>query len=427
VTEFSQVAVSALANNACINGGFESGDFTGWGEGRDGAGAVPASATWGSSGAGTSHNGPGILSWQLSGTQQMFGNKGRLPVIPGQIVRLGCWQRSSVGDEVVVGDNLKVGVVGFDAAGVYIPGSETTIATYIYAGSAVLRELTGTYSVPAGVAYVGFYLDGTFTGTWLVDDCYLSLLSPLEQKVVASYGLALDADGKTVGMYGYNDGVTGKLVFDFDEVDFLSGTSGSSITGGIIKQTKGGYMYVTGAGFGASSDLTMWYGPAQAVSACTKANAIAYADTSGHFHIESLTTGDIEFYGSSDSTAVPNTLTLTVDDTDGGPKTLTATYSGERHFISTSSTPQSGTATLSLWRKIGSGSYVQLGSNRTVTFTDDVNDYDGSRYIHDFTGSLSTTFTDSNTTTGQTFTYQWRLTARSQTVSIQNMSLRSVE
>lgn len=54
---------------------------------------------------------------------------------------------------------------------------------------------------------------------------------------------------------------------------------------GRITTSNGVYMKVQGVAFGANNDLIDWYGPVMAITACTKANAIMYADTAGNYHL----------------------------------------------------------------------------------------------------------------------------------------------
>ena len=54
---------------------------------------------------------------------------------------------------------------------------------------------------------------------------------------------------------------------------------------GRITTSNGVYMKVQGVAFGANNDLIEWFGPQMAITSCTKANAIMYADTAGNFHL----------------------------------------------------------------------------------------------------------------------------------------------
>lgn len=247
----------------------------------------------------------------------------------------------------------------------------------------------------------------------------------------ASYGLSLAVSGKVVGWYALNDGTTGSLIFDMDEVIFENASGSSRIEGGIVVQKAGGYMTVTGPGFGASGDLMKWYGLVRAVNTCTKANAIGYEDTSGHIYYPSATFGDINFDAGSDALTAPQTLQLINNDTNGNPKVVTCTYGFvAAAMVRFDSSAPSGSAVVSLWRKVGTGSFVQLGSTQNITMDASATDYGDDWYYKQVGCSVTFNVTDTDASLSN-HTYELRLTSRTissgLTAELQSMSIHTTE
>ena len=246
----------------------------------------------------------------------------------------------------------------------------------------------------------------------------------------AGFAFVLDVNGKVAGMMGLNDGTISTLTFNFDEVNFVSDDGSTSISGGVTVYKANGYMSVLGAGFGANGDLMRWYGTQRSVSTCTKANAISYEDTTGHVFVPSITVGDIVYFANSSTNTTPQTLALTATDTNGDTKVITCTYAFGAFRSNKSGAMPTGSATLQLWRKVGTGSFTQLGSTKTCTFVGEVFDTGDTFYDVSLQGELTFTYNDTEPTLAP-HTYEWRLTSRT-TSNIgsfgnQNMTLKSVE
>lgn len=248
----------------------------------------------------------------------------------------------------------------------------------------------------------------------------------------AAWGFQLDVNGYTGGAYALNDGTIVKLLFNMDEVTFTSATgNGTSIAGGIIIQRKGGYMVVNGPGFGASGELLEWFGPDMPVGDCTTANAISYKTTSGDIPAPppAPTGTEIKFNTSSESTSSTNTLQLVNNNTAGASKTVTANYYFRSSYQSVSDTITDESATVSLWRKVGAGSFVQLGSTQSVTLNDMVEAGAPHKWRHTLEGACSLVVTDTDTSLSD-HTYEWRLTSRSASAgadAIQTMTIKTLE
>jgi hypothetical protein len=242
------------------------------------------------------------------------------------------------------------------------------------------------------------------------------------------WSLAVSADGTTGRIVAMVDGEERDLIIDMDQVTFLGKNGQSSIIGGNFVQQAGGYMTVSGPGFGANSDLLDWFGPVMPVSACTIANSITARDIYGKPHTPAPPSVEpIEFNAFSGSTAAPNTLQLVNNDTAGAAKTVTARYYFQATWINPSDSPEAGSATLSLWRKVGAGAFAQLGATQNVVFTDTVEPGPSSKWRHTLEGVCELVVADTDTSLSN-HTYEWRLTARSGTApTIQTMTIKTVE
>lgn len=89
-------------------------------------------------------------------------------------------------------------------------------------------------------------------------------------------GVTLDANGHVTGWEINNDGRRGGMVITADTFQIVppDGTEMLAWQGGNLIASKGGFMKVTGAGFGASGNLIEWFGAAMPANACTVENAV---------------------------------------------------------------------------------------------------------------------------------------------------------
>jgi hypothetical protein len=339
----------------------------------------------------------------------------------------------------------------YNAAGGSISVSDAPIsaAPSIYAAattppliSAFPRVATAASQPPAGAAYAELSFAAIGTGE---ANPYVLVFEPMLEQATATqtqpspynmggaesfamWSLELTADGRVAGIYAMVDGVRRDLVFDFDSVTFVSSDGNSSIEGGVIRQSFGGYMIVSGPGIGASADMLEWYGPSMPVANITKANAITYKDLTGKsYQPVPPATEPIEFNASSNTTTSPQTLQLVNNNTAGANKVVTARYYFQSR-VTNKVASGSGSATLSLWRKVGAGAFVQLGSSINVNFTDNAMTMGGGWYDHDLSGSGELIVTDTDTSLS-THTYEWRLTSRTSTwpATAQSLTIKTVE
>lgn len=134
-------------------------------------------------------------------------------------------------------------------------------------------------------------------------------------------------------------------------------------TGRIIWD-NGAYMKVTGVGFGSTNQFIEWFGPKMAISSCTESNAIQYLRTDGSAYFGgSLSAGTLKT-----SVSDPGLGSTQVIDgpfgTNGGPINVVASYNYTFNFSSDNYTFNAGSGTtaitLTLYRKIGTGSEVQV-------------------------------------------------------------------
>jgi phage host-nuclease inhibitor protein Gam len=160
-----------------------------------------------------------------------------------------------------------------------------------------------------------------------------SVAADAQGRAQAIYGLRTNVNGHVVGFGLSNDGATGEFAVLADKFLIVDPSNGSTVASpfsviggttyitnarvgaaqidslsvnqltagslnvnltldgvmdigqGKITFDNGVYMKVQGVAFGANNDLIEWYGPKMAIVACTKANAIMYADTTGNYHL----------------------------------------------------------------------------------------------------------------------------------------------
>lgn len=186
--------------------------------------------------------------------------------------------------------------------------------------------------------------------------------STVDGKLTASYGIAVDANGRIASLKLLSNGVTSSIEFIATTFKVYNGTTTETpfeISGGVVKiktanvgvltaanisvstlsalsadlgtitagqlnLTSGSYVVRHGAGFGASSDLVLWYGLAStAIGSATKTNGVFALATDGKIYAGSaelsnpvrLTIGSaINVIGSSGFTG---TITVTASGGNG--------------------------------------------------------------------------------------------------------------
>ncbi len=428
ITQINNVIVESSAVSIA-NPSFERDE--GWASGPGNVN-LPTDVEYLTESTGHYHIRSGVRALKVGAGRTVYSNS-LFKASSGERFRVGGHVRSWNPSVPGAGQNARIGLRAYDADGNYITSSAESYIIYTSTGSNFgYRSGYGYWTAPEGVVHVSMYLaHGAGTGYVLFDDVFCERLTGTDERVLATSALKQDVDGKVSSIVAMNDGTESEIVFDFDNVRFESSDGGSTISGDVIVQRADGYMYATGAGFGANDDLVMWYGTERAVDSCTKANAIAYADTTGKYFIQSLQVGDYEFNANNGgNTAAPQTLQLVVNETNGGTKKITAIYSFSGFRFSAKATlPQpSGSATLQLWRKIGSGSFQKLGSDQVVQLTGSTeNDpMGGSTAL--LNGNLTYEYEDTSSSLS-THTYEWRLVSLSSSIpaNSQNMSLKSLE
>lgn len=190
-------------------------------------------------------------------------------------------------------------------------GSASEIAT-----EASLSDLESSLTTTLTTAYQD--ADATLYGTVTTE--YTTAVNTVNNKLTASYGITVDVNGRIAQLKLLSDGTTSAVKFlastfqvyngSTDEAPFiveggvvkakkvqansvtateinvstLSAITANlgTITAGQLNLTSGSYVVRHGAGFGASSDLVMWYGPSStAIGSATKTNGIFALATDG--------------------------------------------------------------------------------------------------------------------------------------------------
>ena len=174
-----------------------------------------------------------------------------------------------------------------------------------------------------------------------------------------------------------------RLIFEADgEVIWFSDANGLTMNKA-LRWVAGGTannpdtMYVIGLGFGANSDLMDWFGPfATTVEGCTRFNGIRAKTVDGRSYLAGTLEGGSAIMSSKSSTGT--VVEETSIGANGNITQATASFSitRQRSFSTNSNLPNSttsfGSATLSVSRREGSGSYVQEASitvSGTITRT----------------------------------------------------------
>lgn len=232
-----------------------------------------------------------------------------------------------------------------------------------------------------------------------------------------SYGSNIMLAAQSLGLF--NAGGSGELL---KVLEIVGGTAKFSSP---IEIQVGSAKLVLGPGFGASSDLVMWFGPTMAQSAMTKANATFWMDTAGSAYFGgTLSAGVLRNSGQSSNLSATDEFILGPFGTNGDPKIVTVNWYYQIYGArDTNPTTQTDTvaATVTLYRSIGGGAYTEIASQSVSAGSaawnvnaygdpvDSPNPMGGNTGFqdYDFTGTKSITFsfTDTNTSTGD-FSYK---------------------
>lgn len=233
----------------------------------------------------------------------------------------------------------------------------------------------------------------------------------------AQYVLAVDVNGRVGGMRLANNGATVSLEFLADVFKLVNPSGADSLTweNGVMVARSGGYMKVTGKGFGVGGNLIDWYGPVMAVSACSTANSIYHMTRTGSAYFGgTLSAGLLRNAVTATSTAVDAQCVNGPFGTNGNPKTVVVSYSFTKNDIANTGTwtSTSGTvaATIQVYRKVGAGA-ESLVTTLNVTGTYEVANEPGGPSGLTSRMNGSTTFVDNTAGTGD-FTYRAVITAR---------------
>jgi hypothetical protein len=140
------------------------------------------------------------------------------------------------------------------------------------------------------------------------------------------------------------------------------------VTNGRTIVRTGGYIKVTGAPFGSSSQFIEWYGPDQAsLATCTEANAVYYLKTNGSAYFGgTLAAGIIRNSAQTTDTSATATIPIGPFSTNGGTKTVVVSYSYLRTYSCNSFTGSisgaAGSAVVIIEKSVNGGAWTQIGT-----------------------------------------------------------------
>jgi len=184
-------------------------------------------------------------------------------------------------------------------------------------------------------------------------------------------------------------------------------------TGRII-WTNGIYMKVAGVGFGSNNQFIEWFGPHFSnFNNCTEANAIQYLKTNGDAYFGgSLLAGTLTNQGTTSDITASAFIDIGPFNTNGKQKKVTVSYNLQ--YIAqtgSSANPGNPTATVTLYRGVGGGSWVPVTTLSVTGSRDTLDNTAPGVWEHSMVASGSKTITD-NTAGTADFMYRAALTAR---------------
>lgn len=191
----------------------------------------------------------------------------------------------------------------------------------------ITAEASTRASADTAIASSVTTLTATVAGNTASISTNATAIATVDGKLTASYGIAVDANGRIASLKLLSNGVTSSIEFIATTFKVYNGTTTETpfeISGGVVKiktanvgvltaanisvtnlaaisadlgtitagqlnLTAGSYVVRHGAGFGASSDLVMWYGLSSvAIGSATKTNGVFALATDGKVYYGSL-------------------------------------------------------------------------------------------------------------------------------------------
>jgi len=150
-----------------------------------------------------------------------------------------------------------------------------------------------------------------------------SVLADRTGKLEGQYTLSIDTNGRLQG-FKLAGSASGPASFSFIDTDLNMGIGRVIFNNGLV-------MMVQGLGFGKNSDLLSWYGPSMQINQCTRTNGLEWKSTDGNLYTSgSIKAGPLSNGGSGTLTAPDASFTLGPFGSNGGPKTIVASYSFRR-------------------------------------------------------------------------------------------------
>lgn len=226
-------------------------------------------------------------------------------------------------------------------------------------------------------------------------------------------GIALDANGYVIGWELNNDGQSGSMTIVADQFRIIDPSASNSLTwdAGVQIARSGGYMKVTGKGFGVNGSLVDWYGPTMAVSACSTANSIYHMTNTGSAYFGgTLSAGVLK--NAVQSSLISQTASVETGDfgTNGNSKVVVCSlsYQNIKTVAGDQGTSSNTTAaTVTLQRSYNGGAWVTVGTVPCAgNFVKEYSAGDGVT-SYNVTCAGSATFTD---TTAGTAAFNYRAT-----------------
>lgn len=238
----------------------------------------------------------------------------------------------------------------------------------------------------------------------------------------ATYGIAVDVNGKAIGFRLANDGAVGRLDFIGDAVSFQSApgsNTGIDFTPGntINRQYGPNWQRITSAVPFGADNLTFYFGPNVGVAGANKANATRWEDANGNAYYKgAIIAGSIRNGGYSSSTNSDVTFNTGQFGSIGQPIQVNASWAYNQQQVanafSANFTAGAGTTrgTIQLWRALGNGPLELVAAEEFIGSMTIQNESDGPSTLR-YAASGAITYVD-NAGGTQNRTFEIRLINR---------------
>jgi len=292
-----------------------------------------------------------------------------------------------------------------DAVSATVGQVETNVAALDTALAATQSQLTANVTATQANASS---ID-TLIATTGEHSAAITTLNQVSTDHGARHTLALNVDGLISGHTSDNDGTVASFNVAAHVFRVLApgnAADGLELRDGSLRVWRGNVQRILGNGFGANEELVDWFGPNVGTANASKANAVMWMDVHGNaWWGGELSSGPLTHVAQTGAVHTPGlSIVCGPFATNGGARTVKldlsrfSRYTQAAHGGGVSAGPGSNSASITLYRQIGSAAETTWQTLTASGTLEVFNEFDGASFATS-TCYGSTTLTDTSPST----------------------------